>query len=412
MKDRVLLIEDDDAMRSSLTQSLELEDMVVLQANGLAQARRSIRASFPGVIVSDIRMPTADGFAVLERAKSVDPDLPVIFLTGEADVPMAVRALQNGAYDFLEKPCAVDTLVSVVRRALRHRDVVLQARRLETILEHSDAAAIHFPGTTAASAQLRRDLRRLSELTANVHLCGEDGSGRRLAAHTIHFMSDNDAAAVSVNFDRTASPARLPDAGAMTGRVVILKNIERAAPDSAVRIIEAARAAEGCRVLSTSRLPPRDLPVWSALFAPLDETVTVHVPGLSERRADLPVIFESLTRQAARNFDVDAPDIPPEITAEITARDWRGNLPELRRRARELVLQIASTGPDAASAPNQGFVEQVQTFEKSLLINALRVSSGQASRAAETLQLPRKTFYDKLAKYGIEPRSLRDAAED
>lgn len=407
MKDRVLIIEDDEAMRASLTQSLELEDIAVLQADGLAQARRTLRANFPGVVLSDIRMPKADGFDVLARVQDVDSDLPVIFLTGEADVPMAVRALRAGVYDFLEKPCSVETLLRVVRRALAHRRLVLQARRLESVIEHSDAAAVHFPGSTTASIQLRKDLRHLAGLKTNVHVHGEPGAGRRLAAHTLHFLSDDDTSAITLTFSKPERTRELATFTRWDDRTVILKNIQTAGPDERERALAHLRGARGVRVVTTADRPLDDLPSWKAGLEALGETVSVRVPDLAARHADLPLIFENLVRQAARNLDTDMPEISAETLDRITAREWRGNLPELRREARDLVLG-ASERNDGESA---GLAEQVLAFEKSLLIAALRKHDGVAVRAAEHLKLPRKTFYDKLARHGIEPRAHKSTQD-
>ena len=172
MKRQVLLIEDDDAMRASLAQTMELEGIIVIVANGLAQARRSIRANFSGVILSDIRMPQDDGFSVLEYVKSVDSDLPVIMLTGEADVPMALRGMKEGAYNFLEKPCPSDTLLESLERALNFRDVVLKQRQLERDLQRNDPAAIYFPGTSDASNSIQSELQRIGHSRANICITG------------------------------------------------------------------------------------------------------------------------------------------------------------------------------------------------------------------------------------------------
>ena len=400
---KILLAEDDDAMRAALTQSLELEDIVVIQANGLAQARRTLRANFPGVVLSDIRMPQADGFAVLARVQDVDDDLPVIFLTGEADVPMAVRALHSGVYDFLEKPCSVDDLLRVVRRALAHRRLVLQARRLETALEHSDAAAVHFPGSTTASVQLRKDLRRVAGLKINAHLVGEVGAGRRLAAHTLHFLSEEDTDVVSLNFAAGDETGTLPDASELDGKTVILKNIEVLDDAGTDRLLGRLGTGRALRILTTSTQPLAALPQWHRALAKLGDVDTVSVPGLRARHADLPLIFENLVRQAARNLDTDMPDIPREMIDTITSGEWHGNLPELRKAARKLVMGNPPVGADDVP----GLTDQVAAFERALLIGALESHAGVAVRAAQSLKLPRKTFYDKLARHGIDPKDIK-----
>ncbi len=128
MTRKVLIIEDDAALRASIVQTLELDDLEPIPTNGFTQARRSIRSNFNGVILSDIKMPDHDGFDVLRFSQDRDPDLPVILLTGYSDVPTAMRAIKEGAYDYLEKPCDPDRLVDTLRRGLEHRKLVIQNR--------------------------------------------------------------------------------------------------------------------------------------------------------------------------------------------------------------------------------------------------------------------------------------------
>ncbi len=126
----VLLVDDDRDVRTALGQSLELAGHRVILAASYIVAIDHITPGFGGVVVSDIRMPGKDGFDLLERCRKVDRDLPVIFLTGEGDIPMAVEAIYAGAYDFLEKPCSPKHLLASVHRAAEKRQLVLQNRRL------------------------------------------------------------------------------------------------------------------------------------------------------------------------------------------------------------------------------------------------------------------------------------------
>ncbi len=135
MLKKVLLIEDDPVLRASIEQTLSLEDLEPIPTNGFTQARRSIRSNFRGVILSDIRMPDHDGFDVLKFTQTRDPDLPVVLLTGHSDVPTAVRAMREGAYEYLEKPCDPQRLVDVLIRALTQRELVLENRAMREALD-------------------------------------------------------------------------------------------------------------------------------------------------------------------------------------------------------------------------------------------------------------------------------------
>lgn len=137
MLKKVLIVEDDAALRSSIEQTLDLEGYEPISTNGFTQARRMIRSNFRGIILSDIKMPDHDGFSVLEFVNARDPELPVVFLTGFSDVPTAIRAVKGGAYDYLEKPCDPVKLLEAVDRALTHRALVLENRGMREELSNT-----------------------------------------------------------------------------------------------------------------------------------------------------------------------------------------------------------------------------------------------------------------------------------
>ena len=127
---RVLVVDDDRPVREALAQTLMLADLTPLTAASFIEAKDHITPAFAGVILSDMRMPGRDGFHLMQHARTIDPDLPVIILTGEGDVPMAVQAIQAGAFGFLEKPCGAEDMVPLLRRALHVRAMVLEHRAL------------------------------------------------------------------------------------------------------------------------------------------------------------------------------------------------------------------------------------------------------------------------------------------
>ncbi|MGB3316377.1 MAG: sigma-54-dependent Fis family transcriptional regulator, partial [Albidovulum sp.] len=158
MTERVLLVDDDRAVREALGQTLELAGLRPVLASSFIEAKDHIARDFAGVVVSDIRMPGRDGFHLLDHARKTDPDLPVILLTGEGDVPMAVRAMAEGAHSFLEKPCAPADFLSVVEKALKARALVLENRRLRLQIEAGDAASRMLFGQSPQADALRREV--------------------------------------------------------------------------------------------------------------------------------------------------------------------------------------------------------------------------------------------------------------
>ena len=187
--EKVLLVDDDREVREALAQTLELADLKPVLAGSFIEAKDQIKAQFEGIIVTDIRMPGRDGFHLLNYARETDPDLPVILLTGEADVPMAVQAMAQGAHAFLEKPCAPADLIAAIRLALEQRREVLAARRRQLQIESGDAAERMLHGGSDLAKSLRSRVRAVARTTAEVLVTGPPGSGIPKVAEVIHLLS-------------------------------------------------------------------------------------------------------------------------------------------------------------------------------------------------------------------------------
>ena len=405
MSKAVLLIEDDAALRASLAQTLELEDMTVTQAASYIEAVDHISSAFEGVILSDIRMPGKDGFDVLGTAQGRDPDLPVILLTGEGDVPTAVRAMSEGAHDFLEKPCAPDRLVDVLNRALEHRKLVLRNRATEARLRRSDAAATHFPGDAPVTEELREALRRAAALPVHLHITGAGGAGKRLAAHTVHALSVEREVQLSLSLQGAADEALNGLDVPETPCTLSLKHLEAGTPTQMAQLLGLMETRPQLRVITSSKLDLmqlRDAGLNEELYFTLN-LMEITVPTLAQRKADLRVIFEGLVRQAVRAMNGDMPVIPEGLFTEVVTRDWPGNLAELRSFANSFALGLTEQ-PQTAEMP---LSDQMDAFERVILIDTLRRKNGKAAQAAEALGLPRKTFYDKLARHGLKPKAYR-----
>ena len=189
MSKTVLLVDDDAAVREALGQTLELADLTCIAAGSFVVAADHIAPEFDGVIVSDIRMPGRDGFHLLAHVRGVDPEIPVILLTGEGDIPMAVKAMGEGAFDFLEKPCAAKDLLAVVERALKTRRLVLENRELRQLVESGDPAARMIFGASDLVQGLRAHVRRVAQAQGDVLVWGPQGSGISKVAEVIHLSS-------------------------------------------------------------------------------------------------------------------------------------------------------------------------------------------------------------------------------
>jgi two-component system C4-dicarboxylate transport response regulator DctD len=408
MSRRVLLVDDDAAVREALTQTLELAEMEVIAAGSFVAAKDRIEARFDGVILSDIRMPGRDGFHLLDYAQSKDPDLPVVLLTGEGDIPMAVSALGKGAFGFLEKPCAPNELTNVLERALKARSLVLENRRLRHLVETGDPAARMLFGQSEQADILRRQVRLVAQTDGDVLIDGAPGSGVSKVAEVIHLCSVRSKAPFLKRAAAGLTAEELNRAICdAAGGSLFIDGIQRLDPQLQLTLSEREADGEGARILAGNTI---DLAAevqahrFSAdLYYRLNALV-VRIPSLAERPEDIPVMFRQYVLQAAEQSGLTPPEVTPEVIAELMSRDWPGNARALMSFAMRFVMGI----PDEATPDAElGLAEQLSVVEKTLLQTALRRAGGRASAAAEALKLPRKTFYDKLSRYSIRPEDFR-----
>ncbi|GLT09976.1 sigma-54 dependent transcriptional regulator [Sulfitobacter sp. PR48] len=409
MMGKVLLVDDDAAVREALAQTLELADFTAVTAGSFVAAKDRITRDFDGVILSDMRMPGRDGFHLLKYAQGQDPDLPVILLTGEGDIPMAVEAMGQGAFDFLEKPCAPAALLAVLERALKTRALVLDNRRLRDLVRKGDPASRMIFGTSEISEALRARVRRVAQTEGEVLVFGAPGTGISKVAEVIHLSSARSKAAfVKRAAAEMGSEALFAALEAAAGGSLFLDEVTLLPAQTQLALIEALEGAPAARLMTGStrdvEAAVREGRLHADLYYRL-EVMPVRIPALSERPEDIPSMFRQYVDQAAEQAGLTRPEVTPQVVADLMARDWPGNARALMSAAMRFVMGVHedAVAPDAAL----GLSEQMAQVEQSLLEAALRRADGQASAAAKALKLPRKTFYDKLARYGIRPEDFR-----
>lgn len=410
---KVLVVDDDVAVREALSQTLELADLAPVSVGSFIEAKDHIATNFPGVILSDIRMPGRDGFHLLDYVQGLDTELPVILLTGEGDIPMAVRAMGQGAFGFLEKPCAPSDLLAELERALKTRALVLENRRLKVQLETGDPAARLLFGTSDQAEALRARVRLAGQAGTETLVSGPQGSGVSKVAEVVHLMSPHakgpfvkrtaagmDLAALDDAFDAAVGGSLfIDDIGSLPleTQFALLERLEK--EEQSVRFI-AGTTAELLQVVDQKAMN-------SDLYYRL-QVMRIRIPSLSERPEDIPVLFRHYVAQASEQAGLTPPEITPDVIAGLMAQDWPGNARALMSAAMRFALGLDNIdADDANSAEELGLAEQMARVERSLLIAALRRTQGRAADAAKSLKLPRKTFYDKLARYGLKPESFR-----
>ncbi|HMO74937.1 MAG TPA: sigma-54 dependent transcriptional regulator [Sphingopyxis sp.] len=435
----ILFVDDDTALRDANVQTLDLAGLSVEALADAPSALARIAPDFSGAVVTDIRMPGMDGLELRAAIHAIDPDIPVILITGHADVAMAVRALKDGAFDFLAKPFASDHLVSAARRALDYRALVLDNRRLVAA-----AAAVDSPliGESAAMVRLRETIAQLAQADIDVLIEGETGTGKELVAHMLHRQSRRSGAAlVAVNC--AALPHDLAEAELFgsdlidraTGKLGQAGRIRAAHRGTLfldeIDTMHAAVQAKLLRVIEEREVQPVgaaapepvDLRVVAATKTDLMDAVRagdfredlyyrlhvvkLRIPPLRERRSDIPQTFAWFLDEAAAKMGVEDFRIDDAVRRHLVEHDWPGNVRELKNFAYSIILGLPSDPGHTPLSPDLTLAERVARFEATILRDTLEATGGDIARAMAGLGLPRKTLYDKLARHGINPRDFR-----
>ncbi|MFT8232379.1 sigma-54-dependent transcriptional regulator [Pseudomonas guariconensis] len=435
MLNSVIVVDDEASIRTAVQQWLSLSGFSVQLFARAEECLAQLPEHFPGVIVSDVRMPGIDGLQLLERLQALDPDLPVILLTGHGDVPMAVEAMLNGAYDFLEKPFTPQTLLGSLRRALEKRQLVLENRRLHQQADLKARLENTLLGMSQGLQSLRRQVLDLASLPVNVLIRGETGSGKERVARCLHdFGPRADKPFVALNcaaIPETLFEAELfgHESGAFTGAqgkrigkleyanggTVFLDEIESmplAQQAKLLRVIQEQKLER----LGANQSISVDLRIIAATKPDLLEearagrfredlayrlnVAELRLAPLRERREDIPLLFEHFARAAAERLGRTAPPVSGGQLAQLLAHDWPGNVRELANAAERHALGLGAPSVEA-SAAGQSLAGQMEAFEAQCLRAALRQYKGEIKAVMEALQLPRRTLNEKMQRHGL-----------
>ncbi|MEJ8853294.1 sigma-54 dependent transcriptional regulator [Variovorax robiniae] len=438
---RVLLVEDDEDVRISTTQVLTLADLEVEAFASVERARPHVGPGVPAIVVCDVRLPGMTGTEWLHELHQADPELPVILMTGHGHIAMAVEAMRDGAYDFIEKPFSSERLVAIVRHAIERRQLTLQVRALREALDNWNGIQSVLIGRSAQMQQVRRTVMTLAETSADVLIYGETGTGKELVARCLHDYSKRrrqhfvplncgglpEALAESELFGHepgaftSASKVRVGKFEYANGGTLFLDEIESMPMAVQIKLLRALqeRTVErigsnksipfDCRVVAASKDDLKELSDRQKFRADLYYRIGVafiELPPLRERREDIPLLFEHFTLLAASRFERIAPVLSSAQLADLMAYAWPGNVRELRNVADRFVLGLLGEGRltqlhgTEADLP-QGLPQQVESFERAVIVEALRKHHGDQSATASALSVPRQTLFDKLRKLGV-----------
>lgn len=436
----VYLVEDDPSVRLGCVQALQLADMNVKAFDRAEALLPLLRPGMDGVVVTDMRLPGADGMTVITEAHEMDPDLPVIMITGHGNVELAVEAMRHGAYDFITKPFSPERLIEVVQRALEKRRLTLEVAHLRRALSLSEGLEGRLVGHAPAIRRVRQMVLDLADSPVDVLIRGETGTGKEVVARALHDYS-NRAQAPYVALNCGGLPDTLLDSelfghepGAFTGAqkrrigriehahggTLFLDELESMPMGVQIKLLRVLqeRAIER---LGSNQTVPVNVRVVAAtkddLLAKAAQSqfradlvyrlnvVNIELPPLRERRDDIPMLLEHFLLLAASRFGRSQPTVTGVQLQRLMQHDWPGNLRELRNVADALVLGVeprwlAPESPGAV-ADNPSLTEVVERFERGLIADALQRHGGNVVQSALALKVPKTTLADKIRKHGL-----------
>lgn len=445
----VLLIDDDRQLLHATAQTLELAGFDATPLGAAAEALGRLDRDFAGVVVSDIRMPGMDGLQLFERIRDLDAEIPVILVTGHGDIPTAVKAIQDGVYDFIAKPFPAERLIQCVRRAAEKRSLVMENRRLRQAARQAED---DFPliGQTPVMDRLRQTLRQIADTDVDVLVTGETGSGKEVVARLLHGWSRRSKGNF-VALNCGALPEQVIESelfghepGAFTGAqkkrigriehssggTLFLDELESMPPSTQIQMLRVLEMRE-VTPLGTNEVRPVDIRIVAAAKVDLADpeqrktfredlyyrlnVVSLSIPPLRERREDIPLLFSYFAERAARRFQREAPALSVEILRHLNEHDWPGNVRELSHFAERAVLGLMpapATPPDRPlGAPSGTLPERLERLEAEIIRDTLSAHGGNVQETITALGIPRKTFYDKLQRHGIVRREFASKGE-
>jgi two-component system response regulator AtoC len=461
----IVIIEDDEGVRYALAKSLEQHDCDVRAAATAGEGLAHLQEKAADLVLLDYRLPDADGLQLLETIRRQWPDLPVIMMTGVANVATAVQAMHLGAYDYVSKPFGLDQMLFVVNKAL-------EARRVRSEVQHGAGRPLEpfgfdrIIGESPLMREAKHVLRQIADSDARMILLqGESGTGKDLAAKVIHYNSRR-AERPFMNITCTALPEPLLESelfghekGAFTdarqqklglfelagGGTIFLYEIGdmpatlqskllRFLDEKTFRRVGGTKdiQVDVCIIAATNRVLRALVEQGEFredLFYRLN-IFPVTLPPLRERRKDIPLLVEFLLAQYNRELHKNVLGIDKTAMAVMQAYHWPGNVRELRNlieramlMARGGVLTLAdlpseiktpaaapAAEKETAAATSIEFGPEgvdIREVERSLILKALTQAGWNQSRAAELLHISRDQLRYRVKKFGFKPPSQR-----
>ena len=449
MKHRILVIDDEAAIRDSLRMILEYDGYECLPAPGGEEGLARIAADAPDMVFLDVKMPGMDGLEVLRRIRHLDETLPVVMISGHGTVSTAVEATRLGAFDFLEKPLSTERVTVTIRNALDQRRLRRENRNWRQAAEVRDRMI----GGSRALGVVSEAVQRAAPVRSAVLIQGESGVGKELVARAIHRASPRSREAfVQVNCaaipdDLIESELFGHEKGSFTGATqkqigkfeqadrgtIFLDEVGDMSLKTQAKVLRVLQEGEVER-LGSARTIKVDVRVLAAtnkdlaraidtgefredLFFRLS-VIPIGVPPLRERPEDVPPLVEHFAALFARENNLRPRTFTADALDALGAQHWRGNVRELRNSVERLIVMtsageidgdavraVLGGGARAAGAAPEQTVRTLREFkeatERAFLVRKLREFDWNISRTAEKIDTPRSNLYKKLEQYNI-----------
>ena len=444
----IIIVDDDEAMRVSLAQWLELSDFDVTVYEDAREALHDINPEFAGVILTDVKMPKLDGITFTRSVLAADPDIPIILMTGHGDVPMAVEAMKSGAYDFVENPFEPKDIVESLERAIEKRRLVIENRNLRRQIENRGSLDSRLIGNSVAMRNLKDEIANIAPTEVPVLISGETGTGKELVARAIHDLSDrHDEKFVAVNcaaIPESTAESELfgHEKGAFTGAAsqrigwiehaiggtLFLDEISSMPLALQAKLLRVIEQREVVRLGSNAPVKVDFRLICATnedLVAAVAErnfredllfrinTFELSIAPLRERQDDVALLFDIFAERAAERFERPYERVTPTLIAQLRAHDWSGNVRELKNMAERYVLLVGSPEerfkrlfkggfePSGPQTTDLALAEQLREFEERVIRDALDRHDGNVKSVMEELDIPRRTLNEKMKKLNI-----------
>ena len=432
---KVAVIDDERDMRLSITQWLALSGYEPESFASAEDAIVNIGPNYPGVVVTDIKMPGMDGMKLLKKLMGQDSTLPVILITGHGDVPMAVEAMRLGAFNFLEKPFEPEELTQLVKSAVQSRRLTLENRELRHELSDGSKIIRKLAGSSKIMLKLKEDILDFSQSDASILIEGETGTGKTLVAHALHAASQKSTKKLIIihcsAFDEASLSKRLfgpievsdsflPAFEEAKGGTLILENIETLPINLQGKLLDKMAELENSLETRLITISNHSSPLSAKKMLRDDlyfriSSLKISVPPLRKRGSDILDLFSQYTLSFSEEYGCSPPLLNSEQSSQLLHAPWQGNVRQLINIAEQIVIQSRRGNLNLSSLlivtdenvdntktfDGKPLKEYVEEFEKSLIESIMRKHKGSINRVMEELLIPRRTLNEKMAKYSL-----------